>query len=637
MAQELAVSGVVGAHRPPSTATGGKGGLQERCDRFAVRREVLAVGEMSVLERRILMKRLESELDAVRHLLAKVELFPSGVVGAGAVCAAAPTGGGRLVAAEAVAEDGGGGAAKKRKLTSWEDSIPPKRVTPDDRNRLARRLAALAARLPDHGVAFLQEDQRGVIGDGADPHGDGGEVEMDLDTNVQSVKDDGSLVVLKKLLDRFVPLRSTSTPPKCHGHGRTPLVAASSVSCQSQHEEAGDKMAPMQEEEEEEEGVDICGGVSHMTIRDIADELVADIGVLRLLSPLPLKYVDIAEQGGEYYVDICGDASPVVLLPAKPGDGNSSLGLSSSGSDASPTDSDSSSGDSDMGPNEPAPEALQVAEPVAEVQANGTPTTPAVILISSKPHVPAVVVPKENDICARAPPERAAPKMGPNEPPPEPAPEALQIAEAVAEVQAMSTPTTPAMILINSSPHVPAVLPKENGICAPAAPETVQLMPSPTPLADLIAMAQEAAEQRRQEEKEPVKGMVQVEEEEKAKEECARVKARRELLEMERAALPDERIHPLDMELLGIAAFQHVVSTVRPARTRTAQPQVDVSVTPRISPGHPSILQQLGVFLKADDGGEEEEEQQQQQQPPPPLGFVAFDGEHVEIEDGEIL
>ncbi|KAJ1275072.1 hypothetical protein BS78_05G108100 [Paspalum vaginatum] len=501
------------------------------------------------------MKRLTSELDAVRHVLAKVELFSSGV----------PTGakdGGRLTAAEAVAEDGGGRAAKKRKLASWEDSIS-KRVTPDDRDRLALRLAALAARLPDRAVAFLQEDQRGVIGDGADPHGDGGEVEMDLDTNVQSVKDDGSLVQLKMLLDRFVPLRST--PPKCHGHGRTPLLAASSVSCQSQHEEAGDKNKMAREEEE---GVDICGGVSHMTIRDIADELVADIGVPRLLSPLPRKYVDLAEQG-EYYVDICGDASPVVLLPAKPGDGNSSLGLSSSsGSDASSTDSDSSSGDSQMGPA--------------------------------------------------------------NEPPPEPAPEPLQVAEPVAEVQAMSTPTTPTVLLVSTSkPHVPAVLPQENDICAPAppapvAPETVQL-PSPTPLADLIAMAQEAAEQRRQEEKERVE----------VEEECARVKARRELLEVERAALHDERIHPLDMELLGIAAFEHVVSTVRLARTRMEQPQpqVNVAVGPRISPGHPSILQQLGVFLKADDGGEEKEEQQQ----PPPLGFVASDGEHVEIEDGEII
>jgi hypothetical protein len=109
-------------------------------------------------------------------------------------------------------------------------------------------------------------------------------------------------------------------------------------------------------------------------------------------------------------------------------------------------------------------------------------------------------------------------------------------------------------------------------------------------------------------------------------------KARQVLLELERAALPDERIHPLDMELLGIAAFEHVVSTVRDART--AQPQVNDEVDLRFSPGRPSILQQLGVFLKADGGGDEEDQGEQL----PPLA-VASDGEDMdmEIEDGQIL
>jgi len=50
-----------------------------------------------------------------------------------------------------------------------------------------------------------------------------------------------------------------------------------------------------------------------------------------------------------------------------------------------------------------------------------------------------------------------------------------------------------------------------------------------------------------------------------------RANLRRQLLEMERAALPDESIHPRDLQRLGIAEY-----------------------------GHPSLMRQLGLVLKAD-------------------------------------
>jgi len=50
-----------------------------------------------------------------------------------------------------------------------------------------------------------------------------------------------------------------------------------------------------------------------------------------------------------------------------------------------------------------------------------------------------------------------------------------------------------------------------------------------------------------------------------------RANLRRQLLEMERAALPDETIHPRDLQRLGIAEY-----------------------------GHPSLMRQLGLVLKAD-------------------------------------
>ncbi|XP_062224459.1 lisH domain-containing protein C1711.05-like [Phragmites australis] len=64
--------------------------------------------------------------------------------------------------------------------------------------------------------------------------------------------------------------------------------------------------------------------------------------------------------------------------------------------------------------------------------------------------------------------------------------------------------------------------------------------------------------------------------------ERAREKVRQEVLEVERAALPDVSIRPWDLEQLGIAEFEHIGGGLRAAR------------------GRPSVLQQLGFFLKAD-------------------------------------
>ena len=139
--------------------------------------------------------------------------------------------------------------------------------------------------------------------------------------------------------------------------------------------------------------------------------------------------------------------------------------------------------------------------------------------------------------------------------------------------------------------------------------------PAPAPaatndLSDLVTMAKDEAERRRQLAKER-----------------AKAKARQMLLEVEKAAPPDERVHPRDMELLGIAAFEYVASTVQGQGARTAPPRVNDGGDLRVSPGGPSVLQQLGIFLKADDGSEDEEQQQQQ---------FASHGDDMEVEDGEI-
>ncbi|KAL6899315.1 hypothetical protein ACP4OV_005973 [Aristida adscensionis] len=572
------VAALVGAVEAP---TDGREGALVARSAFGIEREVFPVGEMAGPARRLLRKRLRSDLDAVQFLLRKAELLTSEATGGGGPAAED----GRFLADEPppegpVEDDGIGPAAKRRKVPPFvEQEAAPGRTTPDERERLAARLALLAAALPGHAVAFLQNQSGGD----ADLQGDGGDAEID----VRSMKE-GALSGLKALLDKFAP---ASTPKN---QERAAVGGSGGASCLSQHQDAADdKIAPPVEHGED------VGGASPVTLREIAEEyaeLVDAIGV-QLLSPLQRKYIDLAEK--DEYVDICGDASPVVF-PAKAGEICRSPSSSSSDSDDSSSDSNSESssdGDTDESMSSPPPAAAALPK------GNGTsvqpPEPPAAAAaqiaeqeefedhfadpapITSNP--PALAIPpKENGISA---------------PPPEPETEAMHGAE-----------TAP----ISSRPPAPAVLPKENGILAPA-PEPVQIAepavlqnlttaPEPTaaaPMTNLIARAQEALERRRQEERE-----------------CAREKARRELVEVERAALPDERVHPLDMEALGILAFEHVVSTAAWA-----------PVNGGAAPGWPSILQKLGLFLKAAAAGEEEEQW---------LGVAPDGGNDMEMEEGEI-
>ncbi|PUZ76404.1 hypothetical protein GQ55_1G287800 [Panicum hallii var. hallii] len=88
-----------------------------------------------------------------------------------------------------------------------------------------------------------------------------------------------------------------------------------------------------------------------------------------------------------------------------------------------------------------------------------------------------------------------------------------------------------------------AVLPEENG---------TSVQPAPDPASKMVAQSTEP-------EKLPTAALI------------AKAKVRRNLLEMERAVLPDESIHPRDLNDLYIAEY-----------------------------GRPGIMRQLGLFLKAD-------------------------------------
>lgn len=659
-------------------------GAESAAGAFGVKRVVFSVGTMSGAARRLLRKRLGSELDAVRDLMRKAESFrpgvgggPSGEAGAAAV----PGEEGRLTAAEPHPEatpmevDGIGDDAKRRKvspLVVQGAEEGRKRAAPDDeRTRLAERLAALAASLPDHVVAFLQN--RGA-GDGDFPR---------------------ALFQLKLLLDRFAP--AESTPEKNRGRAAAP-DAPVIVSCLSQdpRQDAASGKGPVEEKKgdvagmrdetgppEKKEGIGGGTGPSgRILLRDIAEEygeLVEAVGVL-LLSPLPRSLVELAERGGgggDEYVDICGDASPVVLpcvtckaveICSNPSSssGGGCSGASSSSEDSDdtswsssdssdPTASDSDenvSGPSrppgfDNSPQKPAPMAVWIAE-AEEIRRQRTPPTPTVRPITISTPAPSEL-PKESDVTAQIPEAMQVTKAeavqnqctapAPTVPVPVPpkissSPAALSLSK-VRDTSSQPQPrgaahsvelrnqravvTAPTEPPTNRSPHAPVpvqALPSGNGASAQpppapapdaahvvmAGPEEPHQDPNAAPaspagddpaLTDLIARAQEAAQRRRREE---------INRE--------RHRARQELVEMERAAAAvlDDRLRPQDMELLGIAAFEHVVSTVK----RTAAP----------GSGFPTVMQFLGLFLKAD----EDEEREQ----------TPAAGADMDVEEGEI-
>uniref|UniRef100_A0A0D9VHN7 Uncharacterized protein n=1 Tax=Leersia perrieri TaxID=77586 RepID=A0A0D9VHN7_9ORYZ len=134
------------------------------------------------------------------------------------------------------------------------------------------------------------------------------------------------------------------------------------------------------------------------------------------------------------------------------------------------------------------------------------------------------------------------------------------------------------------------------------------------PLTDLIARAQGAVSRRRQE---------------------AREKARQELEEMETktpALMSTNAVHPQDMELLGLAAVEHMVSSdVEEVRRALCFGSAALRAA---APSWPSLVEKLGLFLKCDRGGDKEEEEEQQQQPATSFGGGVDDND--DVEEGEI-
>uniref|UniRef100_A0ACD5Z263 Uncharacterized protein n=1 Tax=Avena sativa TaxID=4498 RepID=A0ACD5Z263_AVESA len=509
----------------PSAAPGRKRARETR-EAFDVKKEVFKLGQMPGKERTLLRERFQAELVAVRGLLAKAEHFlaPQAVKGGAAPSsspglAALP---GKEARSMVSTEIDDGKAPKRRKTSPVVEHREARKMTPAEREQLAFSLAALSAELSAHAVEFLLKQGK--------RHGRRGEIEVDVYS-----MDDAALFELKMHVDKFVKTRDPSPAPH------------------RQIVEDDDDDG----HQDEEECVDICGGVSppvaavapspvRLEILEYGDVFDATGLVDKLLSPLPQKYLALAEKGEEEYVDICGDASPVVIqnldaIRRSPSISPTSDSDSDSGSDSDSSDSSSSSdsgSDMDISPApavlpkvngdsapplETAPEVVQIAEPKKGI-------SPA----------PAVLLPMVNG--DSAPPSELAPGVA-----------------KIAEPEKVGSPA-------------PAVLPKgAPEVMQNTEPEKLPDQPVASPAAarsmgELIA---EAQERRRQEE---------------------RSRARQELVETERSAMTSDRVHRMEMEELGIANVEHILSQ---QRRRPGVPR--------------SLLEHLGLFLKAeDDGGEEE-------------------------------
>jgi hypothetical protein len=535
-------SGRVGGAVEPSAVPCRKRAREVR-GAFDVMKEVFAVGKMTGKERNLLRERFQEDLVAIRGLLAKADhvLVPRAVKG-GAVPSSspglAPTTHGKdgrfLVSTEA--DDGT--AAKRRKPSPLAEHREEPTMTPVEKEQLAFRLAALSAELSAQAVKLLQN--QGQRHDRRDK----------LEVDVCSMED-AALFELKMLVDKFVKTRDPSPAP----HRKT---------VEDDDDDDGDH--------QDEECVDICGGVSppvaaiapspvQLEILQYGDVFDATGLVDKLLSPLPQKCLALAEKSEEEeYVDICGDASPVVIqslgaIRRSPSISSvsDSDSRSGSGSDFSDSDSSSDSG-SDMDIS-PAPSVL-----------------PMVNEDSAPPPEPApAVLPMVNEYSAA---------------PSEPAPEVVQIAEPerrssppgmveIAEAEKLSCPAPavlPKVNVVSSLPSVPAPVLVVQNAELEELPDQPVTWPPARSMGELIAGAQE---KRRREERSR-----------------AREKVRQDLEETERLAMTSDRVHPMEMQQLGIASVEHIVSQ------RRRRPDVPFS-----------LLEQIGLFLKAEEDGGEEEEQ----------------------------
>ncbi|KAF7070995.1 hypothetical protein CFC21_076416 [Triticum aestivum] len=94
----------------------------------------------------------------------------------------------------------------------------------------------------------------------------------------------------------------------------------------------------------------------------------------------------------------------------------------------------------------------------------------------------------------------------------------------------------------------------------------------------------------------------EAEAESKRKRDLEREKARQALQEMERTVEINDSVDPKDLEMLGTVTTEHIVSSVD-----ETSPEHSQDGMPSFLPGSGSMLEKLGLFMKVDEEEEEEE------------------------------
>ncbi|VAI58192.1 unnamed protein product [Triticum turgidum subsp. durum] len=94
----------------------------------------------------------------------------------------------------------------------------------------------------------------------------------------------------------------------------------------------------------------------------------------------------------------------------------------------------------------------------------------------------------------------------------------------------------------------------------------------------------------------------EAEAESKRKRDLEREKARQALQEMERTVEINDSVHPKDLEMLGTITTEHIVSSVD-----ETSPEHSQDGMPSFLPGSGSMLEKLGLFMKVDEDEEEDE------------------------------
>ncbi|CAL4886868.1 unnamed protein product [Urochloa decumbens] len=268
-------------------------------------------------------------------------------------------------------------------------------------------------------------------------------------------------------------------------------------------------------------------------------------------------------------VDICGNASPFML------DKDAQIRSTKCGSpSSSSSDSESSSSDSDSG-----------SDSESEPEKVGSPTK----LGKGTKNPEQLVEQEKSDVISPADANRPADIVGLREEDSEskPAPEGEN-----SKPDSQVSPDRLLRAALLRSRYADVIV-KARGILSQGGDKQEELEKlQKEEKARLLAEGNAAMEARRAE----------AEAEAKRKRDFEREKARQALQEMERTVEINDNIHLKDLEMLGTATAEHIVSSVD-----ETSPEHSQDGMPGFLPGSVNPLEQLGLFMKADDEEDDEE------------------------------